>query len=171
MSETLTRVYDALLMEHIREARNYGLHANLQGVTRIANPLCGDQLMLQTEWQNGVLAEIRFECECCGIAMGNASLMTTLVTGHPPIKVRAMTEHALGILAGRVAIALSSTDASLQSGSAPPAGEAGEAPAWALLEEVRRQLPARRTCASLGWQALQANLDGVLDATAHEVRV
>lgn len=156
MTEALEQVYDALLLDHIRSARNYGLEASGPAALEISNPLCGDVLQLQLVIAGDCLQQLRFECECCGIAMGNASLMTEAVQGQALATVRALADQALRLLAG---------EAGESAPSLPLPGQTG-----ALLRAVRRTLPGRRTCASLGWQALQAALDGARALTAREIR-
>jgi len=154
MAEALDRIYDALLLDHIRAARNYGLADSGPAALEIANPLCGDVLQLQVVATQGRLAAVRFQCECCGIAMGNASLMTEAVQGVELEQARKLAEQALAILTQRLPL--------------DPGGDAGGP--WPLLQAVARDLPGRRTCASLGWQALLAALDGQQACTAREIR-
>ncbi|MDE3012306.1 MAG: iron-sulfur cluster assembly scaffold protein, partial [Pseudomonadota bacterium] len=137
MAEALDRVYDSLLLDHIRTARNYGLEPGAAPVCEMSNPMCGDVLQLQVRAEHDRLVAVRFSCECCGIAMGNASLMTGMVAGTVIADARALAARALGVLDG------SRTDAA-------------EGEGWALLAAIRANLPARLTCASLGWQALLA---------------
>lgn len=154
MAEALDRIYDALLLDHIRAARNYGLDDGGPTALEIANPLCGDVLLLQLTTVDGAVENLRFSCECCGIAMGSASLMTESVQGRSLEGARALAEQALAVLAGRL----------LSEG-----GENG-GDVWALLRAIGSDLPGRRTCASLGWQALLAVLDGQSACTAREIR-
>lgn len=157
MAEALEQVYDSLLLDHIRSARNYGLVDDGPARVEIANPLCGDVLQLQAWLDADRLTALRFSCECCGIAMGNTSLMTVTVVGMERARLRQVAGHALAVLAGR-------------AGSGAGAEPARQGETWALLAAIATSLPARRTCASLGWQALLALLDGQASSSAREIR-
>jgi nitrogen fixation NifU-like protein len=154
MSAPLEQVYDLLLLDHIRAARNYGLEAGGPAPLEISNPLCGDTLALQVVWSAEGRLALRFQCACCGISMGNASLMTELVSGRTATEASAIAARVFALLTGA---------------AVPPAEPV--VPAFRLLAAIAEQLPARRTCASLGWQALEAVLAGhATPATAREIR-
>ena len=163
MAELLNEIYDALLMRHIRGGSNYGLRDDIADSVEISNALCGDVLQLQVAWEAGHLASLRFSCECCGIAMGNASLMTAMVPGLDRDGARRLADAALDVLRGGTV-----PDAAVAHLPAELAQEASAG--WALLVEIGRRLPARRTCASLAWQALGAVLDGRQHAAARDLR-
>ena len=75
--------------------------------------------------------------------MGNASLMTGLISGRTREEAHRLAALALGVLSGA------------SDGEGCP-----DEPAYRLLAAIAQRLPARRTCASLGWQALIAALEG-----------
>jgi NifU-like protein involved in Fe-S cluster formation len=171
MSETINTVYDALLMRHIRQAHRYGLTGYGDEQTarsiEIANPLCGDTLTLK-RW-NTIQPEpsmhLSFECECCGIAMGSASLMTLMLEGVPLVQAQIMAHEALKILRGEPS---SEAIKSVQVLPEPLRQDAQGG--WQLLTEIAHNLPGRKTCASLAWQALLAELDGQTQMVALEVK-
>ncbi len=164
MADSLQPIYDALLLDHIRSARHYGLQPDLASVD-IRNPMCGDVLQLQLAWSDGDVpaAAVHFECECCGIAMGSASLLTQMLAGAPRRRVAELAGQALQVLRGAPVPA--------GVGDHLPESHRAEALAgWALLAAIPAQMPARRTCASLGWQAVLAALAGQRECAAEEVR-
>ncbi len=160
MSDALAAVYDELLLQHIREAHNYGLVEASVPTVEISNPMCGDTLRLQLDWQGDLLTQARFECECCGIAMGNASLMTLMLAGLSRKRVRQRAGQALAVLQG----------AALPQDLSDDSDDDARLQGWHLLAGVARQLPARLTCASLGWQAVAAGLANDLAPVAQEIR-
>jgi len=168
MSASLTAIYDDLLMRHIRQAHHYGvsLFEEDEGVSSmIANPLCGDTLTLMRwkahEPQQGM--KLSFECECCGIAMGSASLMTLMLEGALPSQAKTLAESALATLKGAPA------PLDVLNHVSPASREEVQA-GWQLLFEIGQHMPARRTCASLGWQAVIAQSEGRSDSVAIEVK-
>ncbi len=171
MSNTLNTIYDALLMRHIREAYRYGLKGFGEEINtsciEVSNPLCGDTLTLKRwkakEHLQGM--HLSFECECCGIAMGSASLMTLMMDCAPVNQARALAEAALAVLRGEP---VPQEILSLSYISEPLREDA--LGGWQLLSEIGQNLPNRRTCASLAWQALLADLEGQFNIIAIEVK-
>jgi hypothetical protein len=95
--------------------------------------------------------------------MGVASLMTLMCAGATDEVKRQRAEAALAILRGEV------LHCDLTVGV--PTDLAEEArEGWQLLAEIARVLPSRRTCASLGWQALLGRLEGKTDVMATEIK-
>ena len=145
----LEQIYDRALMDHIRNPRHYRQLADATGRCEITNPLCGDSLVVCVRVEGETVMEAGFECSCCGISMGAASMMTEAVTGQTLTQVRADAQQAMACLGG--------------SGTEPGV----EGPLWTgLLVAVDQQIPARRTCASLGWQGIVAALDGIANLNA-----
>jgi nitrogen fixation NifU-like protein len=137
--------YHDLIMEHIREARNYRVLENPNRAANGTNPRCGDGLTLQLRVAGERIEDIGFQCECCGISMASASMMTERVKGRPVADVRELLEAVLRRLEGR--------------GAAPASDALGEAMERALQETVR-EFPARQRCAVLPWSTLRAALEG-----------
>lgn len=134
---TRTQPYDDLVMEHIRNARNYRVLDDAQRRATRTNPLCGDEITVFLTLEDDKLAEIAFQCSCCGVSMASASMMTVEVRGrqtHDAMnRVRAFHE--------RLARAAENSES--------PSGPFAEA----MLETVRRY-PARTRCAALPWITL-----------------
>ena len=77
----LKNLYDDVIMDHIRNARNYH---KLDGANREAegsNPLCGDVITVYLKLSGEVIEDIGFQCTCCGVSMASASIMTESVKG------------------------------------------------------------------------------------------
>lgn len=137
----LSKLYDDVIMDHIKHARNYGEmeHASLQadGV----NPLCGDNLTVYVRVDSDVLREAKFKCECCGISMASASIMTEMVKGESVDDAKRIAADFLGSFSEEGAHKLADHGRSAVLG-------------------IVREFPSRRNCASLAWVALNAALDG-----------
>ncbi len=72
--------YDDLIMDHIKNARNYRALADASHNANGHNPLCGDDIAVYVNLHGDRIAEVSFECTCCGISMASASIMTENVT-------------------------------------------------------------------------------------------
>ena len=62
-----TGPYDDLIMDHIKNARNYFVLDNVNGKATGSNPLCGDDLTVYLKVDRDRIAEITFQCTCCGM--------------------------------------------------------------------------------------------------------
>ena len=137
----LSKLYDDVIMDHIKHARNYGEmeHASLRadGV----NPLCGDNLTVYVRVDSDVLCEAKFKCECCGISMASASIMTEMVKGKSVDDAKRIAADFLG---------------SISEDGAHTHADHGRSAVLGIV----REFPSRRNCASLAWAALNAALDG-----------
>ena len=137
-----TRLYDDLIMDHIKNARNY---RRLDEVDRQAtgmNPLCGDEVFVCLKMEGERIADVAFQCTCCGISMASASIMTEMVKGKLAHEAKALVRDCVAILRSRT-----------QSSSHGMSAERR-----AMLEMVKK-FPARTRCAALPWATLEGALD------------
>jgi len=136
-------IYDDVIMDHIKNARNY---RELPEATRRAegiNPLCGDTFTVYLALEGDRIRDAAFQCSCCGISMASASVMTGLV------RERTLEE------AGRMVRAFTQRVRNAQSAE----GEEIDADQQAILSVVRAS-PSRGNCAALAWHTLGAALRG-----------
>jgi nitrogen fixation protein NifU and related proteins len=137
-----TSPYDDLIMDHIKNARNYRA---LEGFDRRANgtnPLCGDEMLVALKLEGERISDVGFQCTCCGISMASASVMTEMVKGRSIEEASGVLREIVGLLNGSVAAS----------------GDALGAERLALLDTVKR-FPARTRCAVLPWATLEAALN------------
>jgi len=134
-------VYDDLIMDHIKNARNYRVLDDVDPPEVGINPLCGDEVRLYVRLEAGRIADIAYQCSCCGISMASASIMTEMVQGRQRADAERTAGHVLAMLE--------------QGGPLAPQSAAEEQSA--LLDTVRR-FPTRVQCASLPWSTLQRAL-------------
>jgi nitrogen fixation NifU-like protein len=135
-------LYSDVIMEHIKNARNFRALADASHRAQGLNPLCGDTFDVYVRVEDGRIAEASFQCECCGISMASASVMTEVVKGRAVAEVQAMSRDFARLLRK------DGPEVSLQDG--------GQLAVLSLIREV----PSRVNCALLGWQTLEAALDG-----------
>ena len=136
-----TQLYDELIMDHIRNARNYRV---LDAATRVAtgtNPLCGDEIELYVKLEGATLRDVAFQCTCCGISMASASIMTEQIKNLE-------VEDALELERRFV-----------ESARAAQREDERSPERLALLDTVDR-FPARMRCALLPWITLETVLKG-----------
>ena len=138
----MSKLYDDLVMDHIRNARNYVALEGADAEAAGSNPLCGDEMRVYLKLAGERIAEAAFQCSCCGIAMASASMMTERVRGLDAAAARQIARRLVAAIEGAGAADL------------PDAG----AEQLALLDTVAR-FPSRKGCAMLPWTALAAALE------------
>jgi nitrogen fixation NifU-like protein len=144
MSPELAALYQGVILEHNARPRNRG---PLSGHTHEAgahNPLCGDTVTLRLALAEGRIVAARFEGEGCALSRASASLLTLAITGRTPEEARAIATEL---------------DQLLTPGPEHASADAGRLGDLAALQGVR-EVPARRRCATLPWEALDAALRG-----------
>jgi nitrogen fixation NifU-like protein len=135
-------LYDDLVMEHIKHARNYRALDDAEPIATGTNPLCGDEVRLYFELEDERIADLAFQCSCCGISMASASILTESVKGAP-------LEDAQRTIRDFIAM--------IENPAAQPAAATGEA--WIAMLDTARRFPARTRCALLAWTTAADALD------------
>src|SRR3970040_2260893 len=92
--------YDDILMEHIKNARNYRAIEGASGSASGANALCGDAMTVFVRIEDGRIVDIAFQCECCGVSMASASIMTEALAGVSAEEARAQVKTFFARIAG-----------------------------------------------------------------------
>jgi nitrogen fixation NifU-like protein len=131
--------YDEFVMDHIKNARNYRVLENADRELPAVNPMCGDRMAVQISIARGRVEDAAFQCECCGISMASASMMTEWVRGRSLEETVRYARDLVGRLAG--------------PGDAVPGAKSDMERA---LFAIVREYPSRARCAALPWRALEA---------------
>ena len=134
-------VYDEVILDLIKNARNYREVADADRRAEGYNPLCGDGFQVFLKIASGRIADAAFQCECCGISMASASVMTELV------RDKTLEEAAEMVQSFRELVRTSGDAEGLDTGR------------QAVMSVVRAS-PARSNCALLGWLTLEAAIRG-----------
>lgn len=137
----LSKLYDDVVMDHIKNARNYRALPDAELSAAGLNVLCGDGITVYVKLSGEAIGAAGFQCECCGISMASASIMTEAVGGRPLEEVKALHDAVVTALDG---------------GEDRLGNWEG---ARAIVEAVRAY-PSRRRCALLPWATLAAALAG-----------
>ena len=141
-----SKAYDDLIMDHIKNARNYRALPDATHRASGANPLCGDDLAVFLRLDGDRIVDAAFQCTCCGISMASASLMTNAcadaaspMSAHCSPGVVAATHRARRPCFGPAQIPRS-TYCSRQCVSFPRACECAALP-WVTLEAALDNRP------------------------------
>ena len=133
--------YDDVILDHIRNARNYRVPAAANRQVAGSNPLCGDELVLYLELDASGITDIGYQCACCGLSMASASVMTELVKGMSASEAVLLLRQFTGKLGG-----------------APPAESAALDGGCRALLDATARFPSRARCVALPWSTLQSAL-------------
>jgi len=135
-------LYREIILDHYRRPRNRGELAEPTQRVEGVNPVCGDEIHLDLDIEDGTIRDVSFWGSGCSISQSSASMLTDRLKGCP-------VEEAERVM--------QKVRAMLMEGAAPDA-EIGDLEA---LEGVAK-LPVRVKCALLSWNVLQ---EGIRQAT------
>ena len=146
----LRELYQEVILDHNRKPRNF---KKLEQANRTAagyNPLCGDQVRVYLDVENGVIRDIGFEGSGCAISKAAASMMTASLKGKTIDEAEQLFEHFHHMLTA--------------SGDSSNYAELGKLAVFAGVSEF----PSRVKCASLPWHTLHAALAGTDEPVSTE---
>jgi nitrogen fixation NifU-like protein len=134
----LRDLYQEVIFDHYRSPRNYGPLPSANRDAEGHNPLCGDQLKLHLQVEDGVIRDAHFEGSGCAISTASASLMTEVLKGKREEEAMHLMQEFQRLVTG-----------------------AGEPEGMGKLEALAgvREFPSRVKCATLAWHTLQAALE------------
>src|ERR1700733_715104 len=85
----LEDLYREIILDHYRSPRNRGeLPAPPAQRVEGFNPLCGDEVVVYVQVQDGTVTDIRFAGQGCSISQSSASLMSAAVKGKTVAEAR-----------------------------------------------------------------------------------
>ena len=151
MSE-LSELYQQVILDHNKKPRNF---QRLEGANRSAegfNPLCGDQLTVYLQMDEGIVREVSFVGTGCAISKASASMMTQTVKGRTREEALALFDEFHRMVTGEL------------DEEAEP-NQLGRLKIFAGV----RDYPARVKCASLPWHTMHAALEGEESATTENL--
>ena len=88
----LEDLYREIILDHYRNPRNRGeLPAPPAHRVEGFNPLCGDEIVVYLDVEDGIVADIRISGQGCSISQSSASMMSAAVKGKTVDEVRDLT--------------------------------------------------------------------------------
>jgi len=154
-------LYREIILDHYRAPRNRGeLPVPPAGKFEGFNPLCGDEVVLYLDVENGTVKDVKIAGQGCSISQASSSMMSSAVKGKPVDEIRRLI---------RAFKALMSIHESKLEGESDGSDLADELEGVRLgdLEALQGvvKFPVRIKCATLAWNTLQQGLD---EATSPE---
>ena len=150
----LEDLYREIILDHYRSPRNRG-ELPVPPATKAEgfNPLCGDEVILYLDIDDGVVRDIRTEGQGCSISQASTSMMSSAVKGKPVDEARRLI---------RAFKALMSIHESKLEGESDGSDLTAELDGVRLgdLEALQGvvKFPIRIKCATLAWNTLQQAL-------------
>jgi len=160
----LEDLYREIILDHYRSPRNRGeLPAPPARRVEGFNPLCGDEVVVYVQVQDGTVRDIRFAGQGCSISQSSASLMSAAVKGKTVAEARDLIrtfKAMMSVHEARLGDGADGTGAGNGSGDDGPGTTVdpeslGE---LAALQGVVK-FPVRIKCATLSWNTLAQGLD------------
>ena len=154
----LEDLYREIILDHYRNPRNRG-ELPTPPARRVEgfNPLCGDEIVVYLDLDDGRVADVRIDGQGCSISQSSASMMSAAVKGKTVAEARQLI---------RAFKAMMSIHERGLDGDGTGDGEGGPvAPDPSVdmgeLEALRGvvKFPVRIKCATLSWNTLQQGLD------------
>lgn len=142
MSE-LSELYQQVILDHNKKPRNFRRIENANRHADGHNPLCGDQLTVYLDFENGIVNDVSFEGSGCAISKAAASMMTQAVKGKSVDEAEVLFDEFHRMVTGE-----------LDEEATP--NHLGRLTIFAGV----RDFPARVKCASLSWHTMHAALRG-----------
>jgi nitrogen fixation NifU-like protein len=163
----LEDLYREIILDHYRSPRNRG-ELPTPPAQRVEgfNPLCGDEVVVYVQVQDGTVTDIRFAGQGCSISQSSASLMSAAVKGKTVEEARGLIRTFKAMMSVHEARLGDGHDS---SGSSNGTGDGPEADPESLGELAALQgvvkFPVRIKCATLSWITLAQGLDEAEQST------
>jgi nitrogen fixation protein NifU and related proteins len=75
--------YRENILDHYKNPRNAGHIDHPTATAEGVNPLCGDELSIELEVDDGIVTDIRYNGRGCAISQAAASMLSDVVKGKP----------------------------------------------------------------------------------------
>lgn len=149
----LEDLYREIILDHYRSPRNPGELPPPAHRVEGFNPLCGDEVILTIEVDDGIVTDLKIGGQGCSISSSSASMMSAAIKGKSVEEARefitafktmmSIHEHDLG------------DDEHVELDEINPELKLGD------LEALKGvvKFPVRIKCATLGWNTLVQALD------------
>jgi nitrogen fixation NifU-like protein len=142
MSDDMLRdLYQEVILDHNRRPRNFGPLPAANRQAEGYNPLCGDQITVFLDLEDGRIRDLAFQGSGCAISKASASLMTEALKGLSVEDVRKLFKDFQELVT---------------TGAHEGSPDLGK---LAVFGGVR-EFPMRVKCATLSWHTLLAAMEG-----------
>jgi nitrogen fixation NifU-like protein len=89
------RLYSAVILDHVRNPRNWGNLDPADFSYEDGSAVCGDEIRIDVRVNDDRIAEIAFTGRGCAVSQAAASILTAMAEGMSLDRARALTETDL----------------------------------------------------------------------------
>ncbi len=136
----MTSLYQSLILDHYRKPRNKGELPEKTVEIHMANPVCGDEIRLQLQIEDGRIVDARHVGQGCSISQAAVSMMTNLLKDKELSEAGVLAEKFTAMMHGDETMAKDRSMGDLRA-----------------LQGVSK-FPVRIKCATLAWHTLSEAL-------------
>ena len=86
-------MYNEQVRDHYEHPRNAGAIDNASGKAIVRSPVDSDTVLITLRIENGVIADARFKCMGCAVAIACSSVATEIVRGQSVEKAYEITKQ------------------------------------------------------------------------------
>lgn len=86
-------MYNEQVRDHYEHPRNAGAVDNASGKAIVRSPVDSDTVLITLRIENGVIADARFKCMGCAVAIACSSVATEIVRGQSVEKAYEITKQ------------------------------------------------------------------------------
>ena len=146
----LDDLYREIILDHYRTPRNRGELPPPAAHAVGHNPLCGDEIDVYLQVDDGVVTDIKVGGQGCSISQSSASMMSQAVKGKTVTEVGALVRRFKGMM-------------SIEAADGDGFDDGSQPVALGDLEALQGvvKFPVRIKCATLSWNTLAQALDEV----------
>ena len=142
----LEDLYREIILDHYRTPRNRGeLPVPPATVAEGHNPLCGDEIQIYLQLEDGAVSDVKVGGQGCSISQSSASMMSAAVKGRTIAEVRALVHKFKTMM-------------SIEEDDGEDPGVEVKLGDLEALQGVVK-FPVRIKCATLAWNTLTQALD------------
>ena len=152
----LEDLYREIILDHYRNPRNRG-ELPVPPARRLEgfNPLCGDEVVVYLDVEDGRISDVRIGGQGCSISQSSASMMSAAVKHKTVAEARSLIRAFKGMM---------SIHEQRLDGEEGPDGAPAEAEPDVKLGDLEAlqgvvKFPVRIKCATLSWNTLAQALD------------
>lgn len=95
-------MYSERVLDHYGNPRNVGSVAEPSGKALVKSAFDSDTVLLSLRIENGVVAEVKFKCMGCAVAIACSSMATEMVLGRPVDEAYGISEPAVAEALGGI---------------------------------------------------------------------
>jgi nitrogen fixation NifU-like protein len=88
-------LYQEQILDHYRHPRNYGSLDDPDATFQDSNPLCGDTVTMDIQYDGDRIAAVRFHGSGCAISQASTSMLTEMIVGKTKEEAHGITKDEI----------------------------------------------------------------------------